>query len=549
MKDRGLERERTVAENVLETEGYDFAAKYMALCDLHSLARTDPEIINSKTISVLEGVLKDSGLSRQTQSFFVYKEAADALASIIVRTVGEPLADRAISALKTVLGTAAGNAQRAATEALGSLPVSVRGPKVSEDSTENIPQVGWQEILEEKGIKIHDAPAVIGRSLVVGIDDENRLLVVKLACAQDSFRSMYREAAWMEHLSSGDYSFPVRFNIPVAIKINGSYIFRLENRPAKISDRIDLHPDGYAICFIASKDYFNYPNDHRTERRLTMEEFREVMFRDAWLLGKLTSLGIVHSAPIPLFHNRVQRVRRADNGLYEWPRGGRLDRWLDSCCYPNFGSTGIRDFEHLVAFEGLSQNLYRHIGTHILSLLLVAGSYFRNKDQGRVGLDEQGRPVDAQDLFDKEFLKELIRGIFLSYYHGFAGRELSDELPFDFDELSSRMIEEMGVDRHMEEVLRVVDQEQMTDAQFKDFLRERGRSDEEIRRLKRGSEDIIIHTGPHLGGFNQRISLPELIESAGIISALCIVGRYWQEKFSEPASLPSFAAHSSASFH
>lgn len=549
MKARGLERERTVAENVLETERYDFAAKYMAVCDLHSLARTSPEIINSKTISVLEGVLKDSGLSRQTQSFFVYKEAADALASIIVRAIGEPLADQAISALKAVLGTAAGNAQRAATEALGALPVSVHGPKVSEDSIENIPRVEWPEILEERGIKIHDAPAVIGRSLVVGIDKENRLLVVKLACAQDSFRSIYREAAWMEHLSSGDYSFPVRFNIPVAIKINGSYIFRLEDRPAEISDRIDLHPDGYAICFIAPEDYFNYPNDHRTEKRLTMEKFREVMFRDAWLLGKLTSLGIVHSAPIPLFHNRVQRDRRTDNGLYEWPRGGRLDRWLDSCCYPNFGLTGIRDFEHLVAFEGLSRNLYRYIGTHILSLLLVTGSYFRNKDQGRVGLDGQGRPVDARDLFDKEFLKELIQGIFLGYYHGFAGRELRDELPFDFDELSSRMIEEMGVDRHMEEVLRVVDQEQMTDEQFRDFLRERGCSDEEVRRLKKGSEDIIIHTGPHLGGFNQRISLPELIESAGIISALCMVGRYRQEKFAEPSSLPLFATHSSASLH
>ena len=549
MKDRGLERERTVAEDVLESERYDFAAKYMAVCDLHSLARTAPEIINSKTVSVIEGVLKDSGLSRQTQSFFVYKEAADALASIIVRALGGPLAAMAISALKALFGTAAGNAQRAATEALGSLPVSVRGPKVSEDSIENIPRVGWPEILKEMGIKIHDAPAVIGRSLVVGIDEENRLLVVKLACAQDSFRSIYKEAVWMEHLSSGDYSFPVRFNIPVAIKINGSYIFRLEDRPARIPDKIDLHPDGYAICFIAPEDYFNYPNDHRAEKRLTMEEFREVMFRDAWLLGKLTSLGIVHSAPIPLFHNRVQRNRRTDNGLYEWPRGGRLDRWLDSCCYPNFGLTGIRDFEHLLAFDGPSRNLYRYIGTHILSLLLVTGSYFRNKDQGRVGLDGQGRPVDARDLFDKEPLKELIRGIFLGYYHGFAGRELSEDLPFDFDELSSRMIEEMGVDHHMEEVLRVVDQEQMTDEQFRDFLRARGYSDKEIGGLKRGSEDIIIRTGPHLGGFNQRISLPELIESVGIISALCIVGRYRQEKFAEPASLPLFAAHSSASLH
>ncbi|NVM23690.1 MAG: SidJ-related pseudokinase [Desulfobacterales bacterium] len=543
-----LERQRTVAENVLETDCYDFTAKYMAVCDLHSLVKTNHEIINSKTVSALKGVLKDSGLSRQKQSFFVYKEAADALASVIVRTIGEPMADRAISALKAVLGTAAGNAQRAATEALGSLPVSVHGPKISEDSTEDIPQVEWQEILKEVGVKNHGAPVVIGRSLVACISKENRLLVVKLACAHDSFRTLCRETLWMEHLSSEAYSFPVRFSIPMAVKINGSYVFRLEDRPVKIHDRPDLHPQNYAICFVAPEDYFNYPNGYRTQSRPTMEEFREVMFRDAWLLGKLASLGIVHSAPIPLFHNRVQRGRRADNGIYEWPRGGRLDRWLDSCCYPNFGPTGIRDFEHLVAFEGSGRNLYQHIGAHILSLLLVTGSYFRNKDRGRVGLDGQGRPVDARDLFDKQFLKEVARGIFLGYYHGFVGRQLCGELPFDLVELSSRMIEEMGVDRHMEEVLRVVDQEQMTDEQFRDFLRERGYSDNEMGGFKRGSEDIIIRTGPHLGAFNQRISLPELIESVGIMSALCIVGKYRQEKSSEPASLPS-EDHARSHFH
>jgi hypothetical protein len=368
--------------------------------------------------------------------------------------------------------------------------------------------------------------------LVVGIDKENRLLVVKFACAGDSYRSIYREAVWMEHLSSGGYSFAVRFNIPVAVKIDGSYVFRLENRPVGIPDRIDLHPEGYAICFIAHKDYFAYPNEHRPERRLTMEGFKEVMFRNAWLLGKLTFLGIVHSAPIQLFHNRVQRGRREDHGLYEWSRGGRLDRWLDSCCYPNFGITGVRDFEHLIGFNGLSRELYRYIGAQIFSLLLVAGSYFRNKDRGRFGLDGQGNPVDARDLFDKQFLMELVQEISLSYYHGFVGTEFAGKVPFDFGELTSRMIDEMGVDRHMEEVLRVVDQKQMSDKEFSKFLGERGYSEDEIKGFKKGVEDITIYTGPHLGGFNERISLPELIESAGTMAALCIAGRYWRENFS-----------------
>jgi len=532
MNARDFERERTTLENALNTKGLDFTATYMAVCDLRELIRTHPEIISSETILALEGVLKNSGFSRQTQSFFLYKEAADALTSIIVHIIAEPLADEAISVLKNLLGTTVGDPQRAVGSALGSLPISVHGPQVSEKPIEDIPRVKWQEILEEKGITKCNAPTVVGRSLVVSIDKENRLLVVKFACAGDSYQSVYMEAAWMEHLCSGGYSFPVRFNIPVAIKIQGGYVFRLENRPVGNLDRIDLHPEGYAICFIAHKDYFVYPNEHRPERRLTMEGFMEVMFRNAWLLGKLTFSGIVHSAPIPLFHNRVQRDRREDHGLYEWPRGGRLDRWLDSCCYPNFGITGVRDFEHLIAFNGLSLNLYRHIGAQIFSLLLVAGSYFRNKDRGRVGLDGQGNPMDARDLFDKQFLMELVQGISLSYYHGFVGTEFAGKVPFDYGKLTSRMIDEMGVDRHMEEVLRVVDQKQMSYEEFRKFLGERGYSEDEIKGFKKGVEDITIYTGPHLGGFNERISLPELIESVGTMAALCIAGRYWRENFS-----------------
>jgi hypothetical protein len=532
MNVRDFERERTTLEDALKAKGLGFTAAYLAVHDLQELIRTHPKIIRSETIQALDGVLKNSGFSRETQSFFLYKEAADALTSIIVHTIAEPLAEEAFSALKTVLGTASGDPQRAVANALGSLPISICGPKVSEETIEDVPRVKWEEILEEKGITKGRAPELIGRSLVVPIDEKNRLLVVKLARSEHSLQHIHREAVWMNHLCSWDYPFPVRFDIPVAIKIQGSYVFRLENTPLRMREGMDLHPEGYAIGFIAHKDYFAYPNEHRTERRLTMEGFREVIFRNAWLLGKLTFLGIVHSAPIALFHNRIQRDRRTDQGLYEWPRGGRLDRWLDSCSYPNFGVTGIRDFEHLIAFKGLSEKLYRHIGTQIFSLWLVVGSYFRNKDRGRVGLDGRGNPMDARDLFDKEFLKELVQGVSLSYYHGFVGTELTGKIPLAFDELTCRMIDEMGVDRHMEEILRVADQERMSDEEFRRFLGNRGYSRDEIKGFKRGDQDITVYTGPHLGGFNERISIPELIESVGAMSALCIAGRYRRENFS-----------------
>jgi hypothetical protein len=36
-------------------------------------------------------------------------------------------------------------------------------------------------------------------------------------------------------------------------------------------------------------------------------------------------------------------------------------------------------------------------------------------------------------------------------------------------------------------------------------------------------------TGPHLGGFNQPISLPELIAFAAACAARCVAGRFRQE--------------------
>ncbi|MEW6327381.1 MAG: SidJ-related pseudokinase [Thermodesulfobacteriota bacterium] len=527
----GLEKERTSLEDTLKTEGLDFSAKYLAACNMHSLAQTNPEVIKPDTISVLEGVLKDSSLSSQRQSLFLYKKVADTLASVTVHSPEKLLIVQAITALKNVLGTRKGHPHRATTEALGSLPLFIQGPRLEEEKIRDIPRVRWQEILEEQDIDRYDAPAFVGRSLVFAVPGEKKSFVIKLARAQDSPETLLREALWMQHLRSNGYSFPSKFHVPTVIRTRQSCVFRLENLPVAVPAGLGLHPARYAAGFIADMDYFTYPNEHRDKKMLTARDFKEILQRNAWLLGKLTSSGIIHTALIELFHNRVQRNRRPDHGVYEWPRGGRLDRWLSSCAYPNFGLTGLRDFEHFISFKGSGPSLYRYIGAHLLSLLLVTGSYFRNKDKARVGFDQGNKPVDARDLFDKQLLKELIRGIFLSYYQGFVGREYTGELPFDAEGLSSRMIEEMGVDRHMEEILRIADQKQMTDEEFKGFLDHRGYSPEEAARLKKGISEIVIYTGPHLGAFNQQISLPELIESVGAMSALCIAGKYWQERF------------------
>jgi len=152
------------------------------------------------------------------------------------------------------------------------------------------------------------------------------------------------------------------------------------------------------------------------------------------------------------------------------------------------------------------------------------------KSRSRVGINRYGEPVDARDLFDKQFLKELLNDIFHSYFHGFVGKKFKGKIPVDLEKLGCRMIEEMGVDRYMEESLRVADQFEMTDDEFADYLKEKGYSQTEIENLKKGEKDIDIESGPHLGEFNHGISLPEIIEAVETISALSIAGRYLSEK-------------------
>jgi hypothetical protein len=123
-------------------------------------------------------------------------------------------------------------------------------------------------------------------------------------------------------------------------------------------------------------------------------------------------------------------------------------------------------------------------------------------------------------------MRELIETTFNAYYEGFTQRKTEDRLPIDFDTFVLRAIDEFGVDQYMEEIFRALDQQDMSDDEFSEFLLKRGISGDRIDELPKGIEDITLMTGPHLGGFNQRISLPELIHFTGTATAYCISDRY-----------------------
>ncbi len=529
MNHHNIKRELTHAETVLNHDHYDFSAKYLAVCRIHTLAGAQPEKIGPKTIAGLESLFYNRAVSGQTQAYFLFKEAAGALCSVLACLPHDVCARKAHDTVMNLLGRTTGQAQRAAAEALGGLPFSISGPLPNPANETGPPVVEWQALLEETGTSCEGMPRFMGRSLVVKTAVNDRLLVVKLAGEGDNPESLVQEAVWLVHLRHGGYVFPVRFHIPHVMTIGGSLSFRLKDIPVPAPSGTKGHLEGFAIAFLAHPDYFRYPNEMDSEKQLGPEELSETVCRNAFLFGRLTGMGMIHTAPIPLFHNRVQGPRRDDQGRYLWQRAGRLDRWLWSCRYPNFGLSGIRDFEHLEPFQGPARKIYSAMGAQLLSLFLVTCSYFRMKECRKVGSEPDGRPVDARELFQKPLLEEIIQGIFHHYYSGFVGSPFRGALPVNFSALAERMVDEMGVDRYMEEILRVADQQEMTDAAFMDFLLERGVSFEHAQEMARGAEDVTLHTGPHLGGFNQQISIPELIESVGTMAALCIYGRYCEE--------------------
>lgn len=518
------------AEAMLIRNRADFAGTYMAVANLDHAVRTAPEHVGESAVEALAELFFRRVHIGQRQAYFLYRKAARTIATVIVSTTDPAVASIARAALKTIVNIQEGPAHKAAAEALGMLPFSFPAnrsfQRCSRPTVVRIPQVRWETLLQKAGLKENSSYWRMGRSLVFQTGTD-QLVVIKTETDMSRAADLEREARWMEHLPEISRHFPVRFDIPEPIRVNGKYVCSVAGCPTLISDPGRKANRCLAICFTTVCDYFVYANDYRLDYRSRDEGFIETLTRNAWLLGRLASLGIVHTAPIPLFHNRVQRHRRNDAGLYEWFREGRLDQWLRSCQFPNMGKSGTRDFEHMEVFSGSSAELYRVVGSQIFSLALVAASYFRNKDITAQGRTENGKSVDARDLFDRDLLIQAVCAVFTSYYHGFTQREYENEFPFDAGRLADRMIEEMGVDRHMEEVLRLTDQQRMTAEAFVMFLSERGYSEDQIAGFQQGKADISILTGPHLGGFNQRISLPELIHYTAGTTATCIADRYW----------------------
>jgi hypothetical protein len=500
----------------------DFTAAYLAVRRVADLVDRDPAAVAPGTVSALETLLARDDHARQTQARILYRDAAGVLTALAADGPGH-LARASRQALERALATP-GKPRLAAAEAVGGLPLCLRGPVLDFPDPDPAPVVSFAALAALADAVPDAPPRVAGRGLLLATRHPDSLLVLKRLRRGEDPAGLVREAVWMR--ACAELPFPAPCHVPRPLWPGGQALAAVPDAPAVPGAELD--PGGRCLAYLADRRYFAYPNDPPGAGGPDEGTFVEVMGRAALLLGWLAGRGIVHEAAIPLFHNRVQRDRREDGGVYDWRLPGRLDRWLASALHPNFGLSGLRDFEHLASLERASR-LYRRMGDHFVSLFLVAGSYFRQRDPGLRGLTDRGEPVDARHLFDEARLTEVVAAVVDGYHRGFVGAPPA-VAPFCPRALARRMVEEMGVDRYMTEILRVADQEAMTDAAFAAFCLARGLDPETARSLTRGAADVTLVTGPHLGAFNDRTSLPELAECTAAASAACLIGRYFADR-------------------
>ncbi|WP_321493214.1 SidJ-related pseudokinase [uncultured Desulfobacter sp.] len=500
-------------ENLLINHRLDFSGAYMGVKYIGSHASDYPFTITRQTLDALFSVFATPKFDTARQAFFLYHEAA-----LILVEMGKKMENKitrtVVPRLLSLLIKSSGNRLRALSQALGRLADTTPAPDIPFFSGNAIPLdidlAGLSKKFVPTGTTFPENMQWTwkGRSLIARTD-KKILGVIKFATTFENIDEIYREAVWMNWFSQNPSGSENR--VPKPVCIQDSYLFNITGElPQGGSGTIY---GSVCIVFIPCLGYYEYPNVKNT----AWDQIQQSFFKTALTLGRLSSRGLFHTALIPLFHNRVQQGRRNDNGRYLWEHAGRLDQWLDSSRFPNFAASGLRDFEHIVCRK-TSLDLEHYTGEYLLSFILVAGSCFRNKAPHRRGIDNTHPHVNTRDLFCPDRFETLLSGVCEHYIKGLTGADTFDPAPFNLSALIEQLIEKMGLDEHMEEALRIQDQLDMDDHRFEEFLKNRGVT---VIPAK-GQEDIVLFTGPHLGGFNQPISIPKLIEFLFKFSAFCV---------------------------
>lgn len=508
-----------------------FQETFLAIQQIRSHVSDFPGSVTRQTVHAVFKVLESDRFVRQKQSYFLFYDTCRLLILIVELSPREAARD-ILPKMQEMLIAGSGKRHRAIAQSFTCLPLQLKCPDIPCRLNDKIYTISFADLACRLHIKDPLRMIWKGRSLI-GRTFTGKTAVVKFLKTDDIPAQILKEIFWMDYFIQNPPDPVYQFEVPTPFKIHEYALFQISGLPTLADEPSRLSMTGHGIAFTAPDNYFDYPNEPSVHCIEKTRPVTDIFKNNAALLGKLTGTGIIHTALIPLFHNRIQRQRRTDRGYYLWEHGGRLDQWLESCRYPNFSASGLRDFEHFECLENI-QNLQHYIGTHLLSFILVAGSYFRNKNPLEKGHAPNGQPVDTRDLFDKFLFSDILKTAIAAYCKELSGVGFVVDEKLISETFVVNLIEKMGIDNDMEEHLRVRDQNDMEMDVFQAFIAHRSHALPSNQSFVKGERDITLLTGPHLGGFNQRISVPELIDLIFTISALCIADRYAMENGLKP---------------
>ena len=506
---------RHLEQHLASARGYN--ALFLAAGALEEACEAAPEALTPKGVDLILGSLNDRSFESRKTALFFYRRLADILTTTS-RSLGpeHPITHQAMDGIIQAIGSSTGYRHLAMCAAAGNLVSKETAFQSLPDETTPPAPMALQELIKlaefpKEAIHTHE---INGRSL--SFCHGTQRLVIKCARVSEDPVGLASEWQWMKRLQA---QAPHIGHVPIPLAHPLIHIEELSHGEYGM-------PTPVATAYLTHGGYYAYPNEPKSP--MGTPDAILAIGKAASGFAHLASLGLMHTAAVPLFHNRVQAARRDDDGIYLWQKGGRLDRWLESCRYPNFSSSGLRDFEHMKRTpEMISGEFYRLMGDQVLSLLLAAGSHFRSLG-GTAAFPpfSRGDETDFRALFSQDQFREMLCTIVSGYHEGFSGLPCPELFQGLIDEMVPLLTEKMGRDTDMEEILRARDQVPMSHKDFSTFLASRRLSPEEIAAHTKDEKDIALYTGPHLGRFNRKISCPELLEFTATVASITIINGF-----------------------
>lgn len=182
----------------------------------------------------------------------------------IAKDARHPKAASIIVRIQHLLMESRGKRRRAVSEALGSLPVNIKGPDILPPRKPNILDLSFHDLLRYLNSPDLETFSWHGRTLRY-LNQNDTIGCIKFATSTDSIQDLVSEVQWLLYLKNKlNYKNDV-FHIPDPVSIEKHLLFRVLDLPLWITNKNQLAKKYPAIVFTTTQTYYQYPNEDGTK--------------------------------------------------------------------------------------------------------------------------------------------------------------------------------------------------------------------------------------------------------------------------------------------